>query len=227
MAIDHPRVVPPLHNPGPSKLVPTIHQKFWLTTWLVSGNPSKQIAYRNKHVPCFWCLGGKTPIRTINQPGKYGVAGVIYKPLNSPLNFLLGILAHQLQQGKSYRSLNVYRSAISSTFPQINSVSVGQHPLTVRLMKGAFHLRPAPRLRGQYTKLSFLRNLGASADLSLKWLSWKLVIVMALALACRCSELQMIEVPGITFNEQGVVIICKASRKLLLLIHQSGLRLSG
>lgn len=51
-----------------------------------------------------------------------------------------------------------------------------------------------------------LRNLGASADLSLKWLSWKLVTLMALALACRCSELQMIEVLGITFNEQGVVI---------------------
>ena len=46
----------------------------------------------------------------------------------------------------SYHSLNVYRSAILSTYPQINGVSVGQHPLIVRLMKGAFHLRSsAPR----------------------------------------------------------------------------------
>ena len=32
--------------------------------------------------------------------------------------------------------------AISSTSPQIDGVSVGQYPLIVRLLKGAFHLRP-------------------------------------------------------------------------------------
>ena len=54
MAIDHPRVLPPLEDliiPGLSKLIPKIHQKFWLTTWLVSGNPSKQVVYR------WWLIG--------------------------------------------------------------------------------------------------------------------------------------------------------------------------
>ena len=88
-------------------------------------------------------------------------------------------------------SLNVYRSAFLSTFPQINRVSVSQHPLIVRLMKGAFHLRPpTPGYEATWPVhkiVSFLKNLGSS-DLLLKWLSWKLVTLMALALACRCSE---------------------------------------
>ena len=71
-------------------------------------------------------------------------------------------------------------------FSQVNGVSVGQHPLIVRLMKGAFHLRsPAPRYEATWPVhkvASFLMNLGSSTDLSLKWLSWKLVTLMALAL---------------------------------------------
>lgn len=78
-------------------------------------------------------------------------------------------------------------------------------------MKGVFHLRPpTPRYGATWPVhkvVSFLKKLGSSADLSLKWLSWKLVTLMALALACRCSELQMIEVPGVLFNEHGVKII--------------------
>ena len=116
-------------------------------------------------------------------------------PLNTHLNALLEFLAHRFQQGKSYRSLNVYRSAISSTFPQINGIPVGQHPLIVRLMKGAFHLRPqSPRYAAT-------------------WPVHKLVTLTALALACRCSELQTIEVPGILFNEQGVQIVLQGLTK--------------
>ena len=81
-------------------------------------------------------------------------------PLNSPLKFLLEYLAHQFQE---LWSLNVYRSAISSTFPRINGVAVGQHPLVVRLMKGTFHWRPpAPRYEATWPAhkvVSFLRNL--------------------------------------------------------------------
>ena len=126
-------------------------------------------------------------------------------------------LAHQFKQGKSYRSLNVYRSAISSTSPQIDGVSVGQHPLIVKLVKGAFHLRPPNPKYGAtwpvHKVVLFLKKLGPSAKLTLKWLSWKLAILIALALACRCSELQMIEVSGIFFDEQGVKIILQGLTK--------------
>ena len=135
MAIDHPRVLPPLEDliiPGPSKLIPKIHQEFWLTTWLVSailqsrwfigGGLSEQActlllaSWREKNnrsyqsawkIWCGWC----------------SARGM--DPLNSHLNALLEFLAHRFQQGKSYRSLNVYCSAISSTFPQINDIPVG------------------------------------------------------------------------------------------------------
>ena len=77
------------------------------------------------------------------QPGRYGVAGVVQRewiPLIPLLNVFVEFLAQQFTQGKSYRSLNVYQLAISSTFPQIDWVSVGQHPLVVRHMKGVTSL---------------------------------------------------------------------------------------
>ena len=37
--------------------------------------------------------------------------------------------------------------------------------------------------------------------------------LMALALACRCSELKLLEVPGILFNEQGVQIVLQGLTK--------------
>ena len=66
-----------IRGSGPSKLIPNIHQVFWLIAWLVSGNPSKQVVYQNKHVPCFWHLGGKKPTGVISRPGRYGVADVV------------------------------------------------------------------------------------------------------------------------------------------------------
>ena len=61
-------------------------------------------------------------------------------------------------------------------------------------MKGALHLRC---YIASTHSCVILEEVGSSADLSLKWLSWKLVILMVLALVCRCLELQMIEVPGV------------------------------
>ena len=54
---------------------------------------------------------------------------------------ILGFLADQFHQGKQYRSLNCYRSALSSCHLPIEGFAVGQHPLVVRLLKGVFNLR--------------------------------------------------------------------------------------
>ena len=63
-------------------------------------------------------------------------------PVSGPIEDIVNFLAHLHTQGYQYRSLNSYRSAIASMHAPIEGVSIGQHPLVSRLMKGAFQSRP-------------------------------------------------------------------------------------
>ena len=62
--------------------------------------------------------------------------------IQASVESVLEFLSSEFNLGKAYRTLNVYRSAISSTHPKIDSVRVGEHPLVVQLLKGAYNLRP-------------------------------------------------------------------------------------
>ena len=57
--------------------------------------------------------------------------------INSVVNFLSTLF----EEGKEWRTINVYRSTLSSTLGPIEGVPVGKHPLVCRLMQGAFHTR--------------------------------------------------------------------------------------
>jgi hypothetical protein len=52
-------------------------------------------------------------------------------------------LASQFEAGKEYRTINVYRSAISGVLPKIDGVNVGQHPLVCQV-KRVFSKRNHP-----------------------------------------------------------------------------------
>ena len=58
-------------------------------------------------------------------------------PLSSSISGILVFLTEVFNEGLAYRSLNVLRSAISSTHPKLDGFSVGQHPYVTRLLKGA------------------------------------------------------------------------------------------
>ena len=96
-------------------------------------------------------------------------------PVSASLSDIVNFLADQFQQGKEYRTLNVYRSAISMTHPCIDSVRVGEHPVICQLLKGMFNSRPPqPRYSSTWdvgVVTSYIYNLGQNAALSLKVLS--------------------------------------------------------
>ena len=60
-------------------------------------------------------------------------------PVSGPIEDVVNILAHLHTERYQHRSLNAYRSAISSMHTPINGQSIGQHS---RLLKGAFQSRP-------------------------------------------------------------------------------------
>ena len=92
-----------------------------------------------------------------------------------------------------YQTVNVLRSAISSTHQWVDGKPIGQHPLVIRLLKGISNERPP---KSRYTTTwdvskvtSYLSSLGDNKTLSLKQLSKKLVMLLALILPERSSVL--------------------------------------
>jgi len=112
--------------------------------------------------------------------------------IHAPVEAILEFLTYEYNAGKAYRTLNVYRSAISSTHPSIDSVQVGEHPLVVQLLKGAFNLRPPfPRYSTTWDVdpvLSFIDKLGPNQFLSLKDLSLKLGFLLEVTSMDNVSE---------------------------------------
>ena len=129
-------------------------------------------------------------------------------PLSAPLSAVLDFLTREFNSGKAYRSINVYRSAISMTHPTIDSLRFGEHPLVCQLMKGIFNKRPPLPRYTQTWKVhqvtSYLEGLGDNSELSLKQLSGKLVVLLALTSAERGSELAAHDLRFRRFYPEGV-----------------------
>ena len=63
-------------------------------------------------------------------------------PVSCPIGEVVNFLAHLFVEGYQYRSINSYRSAISSMHEKVDGYEVGQRPLVSRTVKGVFHERP-------------------------------------------------------------------------------------
>ena len=132
-------------------------------------------------------------------------------PFDADLRHIVGFLADEFKEGKQYRSLNCYRSAISSTHLPIDGFPVGKHPMVCRLLKGAFNSRPPqPRYTETWdvAKVTrYIQSKGCNADLSLKDISMKLAMLLALTLASRSPDLVRLTVKGVRFIPNGVELI--------------------
>ena len=97
---------------------------------------------------------------------------------------------------------------MSATLPPVEGHPVGQHPLVCRLLQGMFNQRPpAPHYKTVWcvdTVVQYIGSTFASADLSLKNLSMKLVMLMALSNASRASDLASLDIRFQQFTPEGV-----------------------
>ena len=114
-------------------------------------------------------------------------------PVCAPVELIANFLTELFDSGKEYSTLNGYRSAISAYHAGIQGTKVGQHALIISLMKGFFHKRPSkPKYEvtwDVHTVLDLLKSWGTNSGLSLKKLSLKVTMLMALCSAARASEL--------------------------------------
>lgn len=102
----------------------------------------------------------------------------------------LGALA---SQGKAYRTINVYRSMLSSTLQGIEGVKIGKHPLVIRLLKGIYNRTPpTPRYTGFWdvaAVVDYFVAMDVNEDLPFSILSRKCAMLLALSSLGRVSEL--------------------------------------
>ena len=91
------------------------------------------------------------------------------------------------------------------THSPIDGAVVGKHPLVVRLMRRVYNARPPqPRYTTTWDVgqvLHHISSLERNRDLSLKQLSHKLVVLLALANASRASEIYALDI-RYTVHEQ-------------------------
>ena len=113
--------------------------------------------------------------------------------LQASIQHVVNFLAYHFEAGKEYRTINVYRLALSTTLPKQEGVSVGQHPLVCQTMKGIFQKKPPlPRYCSSWDisiVLEYIKSLGDNENLTIKQLSAKLALLFALISAERGSEL--------------------------------------
>ena len=129
-------------------------------------------------------------------------------PFCGPVSEVVNFLAQLFAEGYSYNSLNSYRSAISSVHEKVEGLNVGQHPLVTRLLKGAFNDRPhLPKYSSTWdvqVVLDHLHSLGKNETLSLKHMTWKTVMLLALTRPSRSADLSSLDLKLRTFRVDGV-----------------------
>jgi len=97
------------------------------------------------------------------------------------------------------------------THEEVDGSRVGQHPLVTRFLKGVYNSRPpAPRYSTTWDVnviLSHITTLPDNTDLDLKLLSYKLVMLLALTNADRCSDLAALDLNFRTYQTNGVKFV--------------------
>ena len=216
--IDLPILLPPTQDivTNPEGLTHPMAMKghLPLAAWPVSGDPTAQKDFRIELSASSGSHGEGQLSQRIPVPGDNGIAGVLDRgidPLSAPVRQILEFLYEQFEMGKQYRTINTLRSAISMTHDEVDGTRVGQHPLVSRFLKGVFNCRPpAPRYTTTWdvdVVLSHIKSLPDNEHLSFQLLTHKVVMLMALTNADRCSDLAALDLCFRSFHGDGVKFI--------------------
>lgn len=124
-----------------------------------------------------------------------------HDPLHPTVRAVLSFLHSLFKNGLSYSALNTARSAVSN-IDMNDSVSpdhtpVGKHFLVCRYLKGVFNkLKPVPKYNNIWpvdTVLDYLSLFWPLDQISLKELTLKLVMLIALTTGQRCQTLTFLD----------------------------------
>lgn len=129
---------------------------------------------------------------------------------------VITFLTELFRNGNCYSAINSARSALSTFLINDSGITVGNSPIVKRFLKGTYELRP-PVARYLFIwdvniVLEFLKNYYPLEDIPLSFLTYKLIMLMALATKQRAQTLHAVEIDNIRNSDNLMVI---PIRKLL------------
>lgn len=129
---------------------------------------------------------------------------------------MIEFLTELFKSGVGYSSINSARSALSTFLFNNAGTTIGNSAIVRRFTKGVFELKP-PSIRYECIwdvniVLEYLSNFYPHEDIPLNYLTYKLIMLLALATKQRAQTLHFISIKDIRESENLVII---SIRKLL------------
>ena len=112
-----------------------------------------------------------------------------------------------------YGAINAARSALAAILPSVDGIPLGKHPLVCMLVKGVYEKRsPAARYQ-QFWDVSkvfeLFKSWGRSKELSLKWLTLKLAMLLLLVSSQRGQTIIALSLEGLELSEVAIFRLTK------------------
>lgn len=130
-------------------------------------------------------------------------------PMQTDLKEILNFLVELFEGGVGYSGINTARSILSS-FVLIPK-DIGKNNFVKRCVKGIFELKtPRPHhchVWDVSTIFQYVKSLGHNAELTLKFLTYKMVILATLILAQRVQMLSQLDLDFMDMTEQSFIFI--------------------
>ena len=118
--------------------------------------------------------------------------------IQANVNHILDFLTALYESGCGYSAINTARCALSAIGIVKEGFSIGAQPIIVRYMKGVFNLHPSNPKYCEIWDVSkvllYLQKLSPVSKLSLKLLTYKLAMLIALTLASRTQSLHLLDI---------------------------------
>ncbi|KZS00859.1 Uncharacterized protein APZ42_002676, partial [Daphnia magna] len=140
-------------------------------------------------------------------------------PLSAGVNDVLTFLTDYFDSGRSYSTVNVARSMLSSTLSMAgDGTELGKNTLVTNLMKGIYNKRPPlPKYGSTWDPAVVLSHFDSRAntsnELSTLQLSRKSATLLAITSLSRCADLASIRLQSIRFSGQGASFSLDRPRK--------------
>ena len=160
-----------------------------------------------------WRAGTQKQYRTYLQRWTTFNSGRDIDPIQPTISEVIDFLTELFDSGLGYSGLNTARCALSSVIHLDDNKTVGSHPLVNRFLKAAFNNRPSiPRYQSVWDPtrvLTYLKTLPLLRSISLKELTHKLVMLIALVTRQRCQSLHLMDITSVQQNADHYKFVIK------------------
>ena len=128
-------------------------------------------------------------------------------PISPTINQVLEFFTELYDNKCGYSALNSARSALSALISLPGDLSIGNHPLITRFLKGVFQIWPAlPRYSSIWdvnVVLKYLKSVAPATRLSLKELSYKVTMLLLLLSGQRLQTMKLLNIRDFSYTSSS------------------------